>query len=382
MEQGLASLQPYNPTFRERSTKYVANLLRDKLGMENYDSFDLANRIFGREDAIGLSDATLLGALFGGQEGVRQFKRSDDLTGKAMGLGVAGLSALEALPLTAAATKPLVNLLKNSKKASTGTDTSRRGVIKGLAALPIAGAAITKGLPTGVVSKAAKVVPTKITGSSLLDNLPFVKQQLEDIFPLTRSAIAQKTKVKPEAEFQGLYYLEDMKEELEALAGMPKPRYEEATDSIVRPSAKAKKELLDKSLDDFIMEVDTAKRELVEQVRIEGDAGGGSASPITLELIEDFTDMNPGMTLREAIKKVDDEINTIKSSKGLSDANLETGFLIDLEMQRLLGTKQPNYMGAPMKDPDPEKTFRVSPDNLIERQDYMYEYRRALAEDD
>ena len=366
MEQGLASLQPYNPTFRERSTKYVANLLRDKLGMENYDSFDLANRIFGREDAIGLSDATLLGALFGGQEGVRQFKRSDDLTGKAIGLGVAGLSALEALPLTAAATKPLVNLLKNSKKASTGTDTSRRGVIKGLAALPIAGAAITKGLPTGVVSKAAKVVPTKITGSSLLDNLPFVEQQLKDFLP--------STKVKPEAEFQGLYYLEDMKEELEALAGMPKPRYEEATDSIVRPSAKAKKELLDKPLDDFIEEVDTAKRELVDQVEREGDAGGASASPITLELIEDLMDMNPGMTLREAIKKVDDEINTIKSSKGLSDANLETGFLIDLDMQRQLGANQYNYMGAPMKDPDPEKTFRVSPDDLMGRRDFRLEF--------
>ena len=84
-------------------------------------------------------------------------------------------------------------------------------------------------------------------------------------------------------------------------------------------------------------------------------------SPITFELIEDFIQQNPGMTLRKAIEKIDTEINTILKSKDmeLSDLDLSSGYLVDTEMQIELGANRPVYMGAPMKNTDPDKTFRV-----------------------
>jgi hypothetical protein len=105
----------------------------------------------------------------------------------------------------------------------------------------------------------------------------------------------------------------------------------------------------------FMIEVASAKRELVDLVEREGDAGGALSSPITLELIEDFMDMNPGMTLRKAIEKVDDEINTVLKSKNIDnlyDVDPEPGFLVDMDMQRELAVSRPSYMGAPMKNPD------------------------------
>ena len=99
----MAELRAYNPTFRERSTQYVANLLRDKFGMDNYRSYDLARDIFGDESSptmlgsMGIADFTPAGAIFGGQEGARMYKRSDDLVGKGLGAGIVGLSALEGL---------------------------------------------------------------------------------------------------------------------------------------------------------------------------------------------------------------------------------------------------------------------------------------------
>ena len=46
-----AQLKPYEPTFRERSTTVLANFLRDKLGVNNYKSYDIARGIMGDENA-------------------------------------------------------------------------------------------------------------------------------------------------------------------------------------------------------------------------------------------------------------------------------------------------------------------------------------------
>ena len=47
-------IQAYDPTFRERSTRTVANLLRDKFGMDNYKAVELAQDIFGNPNAARL----------------------------------------------------------------------------------------------------------------------------------------------------------------------------------------------------------------------------------------------------------------------------------------------------------------------------------------
>ena len=352
-------IQAYNPTFRERSTRTVANLLRDKFGMDNYKAVELAQDIFGNPNAesiLGSLGATTFSpaeAVFGGQEGARAYQRADDLVGKGIGAATVGLSALEAFPATALMAKGIKRILPKGSPTKE-VDLDRRKVAQGIAALPIAATGAAKligDLPMGVATAtkaAAKTLP-EVTGSSLLDNLPFVQNQLRNVFYLTKDS--------PKGDLQGVYHLNELKTELEGLAGMPK---------LAAPSSKNTEKLLDKPLDNFYDEVASAKRELVDLVEKDGDAGGALSSPITLELIEDFMDMNPGMTLRKAIEKVDDEINTVLKSKNIDnlyDVDPEPGFMVDMDMQRELGTARPSYMGAPMKNPDASKTFRID-DNL------------------
>ena len=185
----MAELRAYNPTFRERSTQYVANLLRDKFGMDNYRSYDLARDIFGDESSptmlgsMGIADFTPAGAIFGGQEGARMYKRSDDLVGKGLGAGIVGLSALEGLGPLGLAVKAGKKVLPKADVPD-NPDLQRRAVVKGLAAIPVASTAIAKGiadLPIGVASKVAKAVPN-VTGSNLLDKIPFVRDKLSKVY--------------------------------------------------------------------------------------------------------------------------------------------------------------------------------------------------------
>ena len=114
------TLQPYEPTLRERSTKSVANFLRDKMGMENYKSYELARDIFGDSSAdsflgsLGAATFSPAEAIFGGQEGARQYKRADDLLGKGIGAATVGLSALEAFPATALMAKGIKRMFPKS----------------------------------------------------------------------------------------------------------------------------------------------------------------------------------------------------------------------------------------------------------------------------
>jgi hypothetical protein len=370
-------IQAYNPTLRERYTRNVANLLRDKFGMDNYKAVELTQGIFGNPNAESILDqlgATTFSpaeAVFGGQEGAREFKRADDLVGKGIGAATVGLSALEAFPATALMAKGIKRMFPKASPTK-NVDLDRRKVTQGIAALPIAATGIAKvigDLPMGAATAtkaAAKTLP-EVTGSSLLDNLPFVQNTLRNVFYLTKDS--------PKGDLQGIYHLNELKTELEGLAGMPR---------LAAPSSKNKEKLLDKPLDDFMIEVDSAKRELVDLVEKEGDAGEALSSPITLELLEDFMDLNQGMTLRKAIEKVDDEINTVLKSKNIDnlyDVDPEPGFLVDMDMQRELAISRPSYMGAPMKNPDPYKTFRVDPDAAIARNDFRYEVRVASGDE-
>jgi hypothetical protein len=353
------TLQPYEPTLREKSTKSVANFLRDKMGMENYRSYEIARGIFGDAGAdsflgsIGLTTFSPAEAVFGGQEGARQYKRADDLLGKGLGAATVGLSALEAFPVTALMAKGIKRMFPKSVATEEAVDVGRRKVSQGIAALPIAATGIAKvisDLPTGAATAtkaAVKSIP-EVTGSSLLDKLPFVQKQLKNVYYLRKDS--------PQGDLQGVYHLNELKTELEELAGMPR---------LPAPSAKNKDELLDKPLDDFYSRVAADKKELIDEVAREGFATDSLQSPITLELLEDFMDMNPGMTLREAIQKIDDEIKVVLKSKNmdsLSDVDPEPGYLTDTAMQMELGANRPVYMGAGSGTPDPTKSFRVDDD--------------------
>ena len=183
------TLRPYEPTLRERSTKTVANFLRDKMGMDNYRSYELARDIFGDSSAdsflgsLGAATFSPAEAIYGGQEGARQYKRADDLVGKGIGAATVGLSAMEAFPATALMAKGIRRMFPKSGAAEDAVDVGRRKVSKGIAALPIAATGIAKvisDLPTGAATAtkaAVKSIP-EVTGSSFLDKLPFVQKQL------------------------------------------------------------------------------------------------------------------------------------------------------------------------------------------------------------
>ena len=182
----MAELRAYNPTFRERSTQYVANLLRDKFGMDNYRSYDLARDIFGDESSptmlgsMGIADFTPAGAIFGGQEGARMYKRSADLVGKGLGAGIVGLSALEGLGPLGLAVKAGKKVLPKADVPD-NPDLQRRAVVKGLAALPVATTAVVKGIdsiPLGKLAKGVRPLPDVVSKlspafrSKVLESLP------------------------------------------------------------------------------------------------------------------------------------------------------------------------------------------------------------------
>lgn len=185
-----AQLKPYNPTFRERSTQYVANFLRDKFGMDNYRSYDLARDIFGDESSptmlgsMGIADFTPAGAIFGGQEGARMYQRSDDLVGKGLGGLTVGLSALEAFPMTALMAKGVKRVFPKGAANKVAPDLEKRKTIQGIAALPVMATGATKvlsDLPMGAVTKTAKALPN-VTGSKLLDSIPFIRDKLSKVY--------------------------------------------------------------------------------------------------------------------------------------------------------------------------------------------------------
>ena len=314
-------IQAYNPTLRERSTRTVANLLRDKFGMDNYKAFELARDIFGDENSptilgsLGIADFTPAGAFFGGQEGARMYRRSDDLVGKGMGAGIVGLSAIEGLgPLGLAIKAGKKVLPKNT--VSNDPDLKRRSIIKGLAAVPVAGSAIAKGiadLPMGAASKVAKAVPP-MTGSKILDNLPFVKNQLAPVFsnivsnksvidfeasydplPPTPGGIPRPRQMKVLKEvqpddrvFQALFHLDEIKTTLETIKSGRLGRSEDG--SPIR-------NLRDIDTTNMRTPLGVDEKEVIADV----------SETIGFNILADFVDANRNLSLDEAITLLDKE---------------------------------------------------------------------------
>lgn len=282
-----AQLVPYEPTLREKYTKDVANFLRDKFGVGNYRSYDIARGIMGDENAqtllgsLGIADFTPAGAVFGGQEGARMFQRSDDLLGKGLGAGVVGLSALEAFPMTALMAKGVKRMFPKGAAAEEAVDMGRRKVTQGIAALPVmaTGAAkVLSDLPMGAVAKAAKAVPN-VTGSQLLDSLPFVKDEFAPIF----KGVLGDQPAPEKRLFQSIHQLNELKDRIKSFG-----RLQYGQDG--------KAEVLSD-----IGETRVRDYDLIQT----GDEPASLG--ITDNILNDFIEKYPDMSIDDAVKMIDKE---------------------------------------------------------------------------
>jgi len=114
MAEKYGTLQPADPTLRQRAGDVLSGAMQDYLGMDNYYANKYARRIVGDPGApdflssLGLADLTGLAAPFAMQEGARTFERgleTDDYLTAGMGALEAGLGAVEAIPYVGLAAK-------------------------------------------------------------------------------------------------------------------------------------------------------------------------------------------------------------------------------------------------------------------------------------
>lgn len=106
---GTGTIEPRDLTIREGHTDVLRQIF-EGVGADPFFARQLAESVVGNPNAtrdlgIGLADLTPLGAVYGGQEGYQTFTRgldSGDNVTAALGALEAGLSVLEAIPLTAA----------------------------------------------------------------------------------------------------------------------------------------------------------------------------------------------------------------------------------------------------------------------------------------
>ena len=335
----MAELRAYNPTFRERSTQYVANLLRDKFGMDNYRSYDLARDIFGDESSptmlgsMGIADFTPAGAIFGGQEGARMYQRSDDLVGKGLGAGIVGLSALEGLGPLGLAIKAGRKVLPKTA-APDNPDLQRRAVVKGLAALPVATTAVAKGiadLPIGAAAKVAKTVPN-ITGSKLLDSLPFVREKLSKVY----DGVLKKSSdnyvnmgLTEEKLYQNLYHLDDMSDAIDRLIS----RYENSPQGMPKNLG----EIADLDFDTTKINVDALEDEPVEM--------------LNSYILLDFMKQNKNLDLFEARRLIHEEKGKI-FTEAYKQGGLEDSILANTLKEKGPGSLREFYGFADDATPD------------------------------
>jgi hypothetical protein len=356
-----AQLVPYEPTLREKYTKDVANFLRDKFGVGNYRSYDIARGIMGDENAqtllgsLGIADFTPAGAVFGGQEGARMFQRSDDLLGKGLGAGVVGLSALEAFPMTALMAKGVKRMFPKGAAAEEAVDMGRRKVTQGIAALPVmaTGAAkVLSDLPMGAVAKVAKAVPN-VTGSKLLDSLPFVKDELA---PIYKGVLGNQSKPEDRL-FQSIYQLKELKDRIK---GFGKLQY----------GKDGKAEVLSD-----IGETRVRDYDLIQT----GDEPAYLG--VTDNILNDFIEKYPDMSIDDAVKMID------KEGYAMFVEAYKKGELDDSEFIQIMGSDESYFRSK--KDID--KAIKDNPDGTIDtivydifESDNIYDFMdsdRSLADD-
>ena len=110
--EGEAIAAPFDPTLRQNTTDTLREIFV-AAGLDDFQARQIAEGLIGNPNAtrdlgIGVADFTPAGLFFGAQEGYRTFERginSGDPTTIGIGALEAGLSLLEAVPLTAAGAK-------------------------------------------------------------------------------------------------------------------------------------------------------------------------------------------------------------------------------------------------------------------------------------
>lgn len=219
-----ATLEAYTPTFRERDRSVIQQYLTPLFGAQK--SAELSENITGSASPVtrnvlglGLADVTPFGVLYGGQESGRDFMRAYR-QGSRLGMAGSGLgflvSAAEAFPLTKFALRPVTKQVKdflgniNRKSVadesnltipekpevlmtSPGPKTirddeinvnppkgiSRRGVLQGIAAVPIAGGVLGELPISNIASKVTRVKVPSIVPKSLLTKLSVLRNKMK-----------------------------------------------------------------------------------------------------------------------------------------------------------------------------------------------------------
>ena len=132
--EGAAMVTPDDPTMREDLTRLTfentegdLRQIFEVLGIDRFTARKMAEGLWGnpestRDLGLGVADFTPAGLFFGAQEGMRTFQRGRN-TGDPLTIGMgaleAGLSFLEALPLTAAGAKGLKASMPTIRNALT-----------------------------------------------------------------------------------------------------------------------------------------------------------------------------------------------------------------------------------------------------------------------
>jgi polyhydroxyalkanoate synthesis regulator phasin len=215
LKQQFGEMTPVDQSLREKSV----NIATDVIGAlpfgggGDYRDRQIAKSLFGDyyadsiADSIGVLDFTPLGLIYGVDEALREYGEAEKATDYILPTVGLGLSALEALPLTEVATRPLRRFLSNlaNKTSSAPTDISRRALLKGAVAAPVAAGALSN-IPLGKVVD--EVVPVVKETAPVLKKAKNIKSMLR----LTDLPQMKKSLIKFEAEGLGIE-LSDLSEE-------------------------------------------------------------------------------------------------------------------------------------------------------------------------
>ena len=206
-----ATLEPYDPTLREKTEAVIRNLLTEYGGLSRGGARNIAQGFTGTTDpsqgiaeSLGVLDFTPAGLLFGGQEAKRDFDKAQsglDYIAPTVGLALTGL---EAFPLTKVMTKPARTFLSNLSRKSPEIDEpvitsasdkpkdpSRRKFIQGAASVPVAAGALSNIPVTKIIDdiapvakKVGKVLPKDFS----LASTKFFKKAIKNIKSETRDS--------------------------------------------------------------------------------------------------------------------------------------------------------------------------------------------------
>ena len=198
LKQQFGEMTPVDESLREKSVNIATNVIGALPFGGGGDYYDrkIAKNLFGDyyadniADSIGVLDFTPLGLVYAVDEALREYGQAEKATDYILPTVGLGLSALEALPLTEIGTRPLRRFLSNlANKTSAPTDTSRRTLLQGAVAAPVAAGALSQ-IPLGkvvdevvpVAKETAPVLKKSENVESILKftNIPKIKNTIKE----------------------------------------------------------------------------------------------------------------------------------------------------------------------------------------------------------